>query len=170
MQIYNRKSIRLKNYDYSTDGYYFITICTYQREPYFDNDNAKQIINKYWYKLYDKFNNVKLDEFVIMPDHIHGIIVLENKIVEADPCVCPKNIELDYDVGEHVGSPLPKIIQWYKTMTTNEYIKCVNNNVLKPFNKKLWQRGFYEHVIRNDYELNLIRKYVIYNPIRVNEE
>ena len=67
--------------------------------------------------------------------------------------------------GEHIGSPLHKIVQWFKTMTTNDYINHVKNNNWKPFNKKLWQRNYYEHIIRNEIELNKIRQYIINNPL-----
>jgi len=103
------------------------------------------------------------------------------QFVGADLCVCPDTR------GEHIGSPLhkqqthclnsgnilkkqkpflPRIIQWFKTMTTNEYIHMVKQNELPPFNKKLWQRGYYEHVIRNEDKLNSIREYVEINPLR----
>jgi REP element-mobilizing transposase RayT len=67
--------------------------------------------------------------------------------------------------GEHIGSPLHKIVQWFKTMTTNDYINHVKTNNWKPFNKKLWQRNYYEHIIRNEIELNKIRQYIINNPL-----
>ncbi|MGB9853103.1 MAG: transposase, partial [Candidatus Kapaibacteriota bacterium] len=63
------------------------------------------------------------------------------------------------------GSPLHKIVQWFKTMTTNEYIRNVKNNGWEPFDKKLWQRNYYEHIIRNEKELNKIREYIINNPL-----
>ena len=88
-----------------------------------------------------------------MPNHLHGIIT----IVGADPCVCPND--------EHTGSPLHRIIQWYKTMTTNEYIKNVKQNSWPPFKKRIWQRNYYEHIIRNDEELKTIRHYIKNNPL-----
>jgi putative transposase len=101
------------------------------------------MINNWWNKLPNKYPNIELDEFVIMPNHLHGII-----IVGADPRVChetelpfhPDNkmdghiLSQDNPWGEHTGSPLPKpvplsrIIQWFKTMTTNEYIRNVKQN------------------------------------------
>ena len=62
-------------------------------------------------------------------------------------------------------SSIPKIVQWFKTMTTNEYIRQVKQNGWKPFNVKLWQRNYYEHIIRNENELNQIREYIINNPL-----
>ncbi len=94
-----------------------------------------------------------------MPNHIHGII-----IVGADPRVCQKIN------GEHTGSPLRiplgQMIQWFKTMTTNEYIKNVKHNGWQPFSDKFWQRNYYEHIIRNKHSLEQIQEYVYYNPLR----
>ncbi len=169
----NRKSIRLKEYDYSQSGAYFITVCTNNRELIL---NASEVINmlvSYWKKLPEKFTNLTIDEFVVMPNHIHGIFLLteieeygQNNIsVGADPCVCPNNM------GEYMDSPLRKIgniVQWYKTMTTNQYIKCVKNSGWKPFEKKLWQRNYYEHIIRNEEDLHKTKEYILNNPIQWN--
>jgi len=95
-----------------------------------------------------------------MPNHIHGIIAIEETNVGADLRVCPNN------KGEHIGSPLHRIIQWFKTMTTNEYIRWVKKGGLPPFRGKLWQRNYYEHIIRNEDELTLIHEYVMSNPER----
>jgi REP element-mobilizing transposase RayT len=88
-------------------------------------------------------------------------------ITGADLCVCPDiNNDDNYNSRcEHTGSPLYKIVQWFKTMTTNDYIRNVKTNNWKPFNKKLWQRNYYEHIIRNEIELNKIRKYILNNPL-----
>ena len=85
-----------------------------------------------------------------------------HNITGANLCVCPDiNDNDNYNSRcEHTGSPLYKIVQWFKTMTTNDYIRNVKTNNWEPFNKKLWQRNYYEHIIRNEFELNKIRKYV----------
>jgi len=160
-EIHHRRSIRLKNYDYSQEGYYFITICTQNREDYFLDKRVIEMIEKWWYILPDKFLNVEIDEFIVMSNHIHGIIVIINKSVGADLCVC-QNVKR----GEHTGLPLPEIIQWFKTMTTNEYIRNVKKLKWRPFDGKLWQRNYYEHIIRNEDELNRTREYIINNPIK----
>ena len=191
--IHHRRSIRLKHYDYSQPGAYFVTICTHNRECLFGEivngvlvlNDAGKMVEKWWYELNTKFLNIETDAHIIMPNHFHGIII----IVGADLCVCPENADLrvcpenaDLCVcpninnndnyrgehihqGEHIGSPLHKIVQWFKTMTTNDYIKNVRTNNWKPFNKKLWQRNYYEHIIRNEIELNKIREYILYNPL-----
>ncbi len=161
---HQRRSIRLKDYDYSQNGAYFVTICTEDQEYLFGDilkekmvlNEAGEMIKKWWVETRNKFKNIELDEFVIMPNHFQGIV----NIVGADLRVCPENL------GEHVGSPLHRIVQWFKTMTTNEYIRNVHNNMWKPFLKRLWQRNYYEHVIRNEDELNKIRYYIQTNPLK----
>ncbi|OGI19769.1 MAG: hypothetical protein A3B68_08125 [Candidatus Melainabacteria bacterium RIFCSPHIGHO2_02_FULL_34_12] len=157
-KIHNRRSIRLKEYDYSEPGYYFLTICTHNRQILFENQSSVEMIQKWWRALPSKFFNVQIDAFIVMPDHIHGII---NITVGADQRVCPKLIR-----GKHIGLPLPAIIQWYKTMTTNEYIQNVEKYNWVHFDRKLWQRNYYERIIRNEKELNRKREYVINNRIK----
>ncbi len=179
---HHRRSIRLKGYDYSTAGAYFITICTNNREIFLVKDDIKEMIHSIWQKLPVKFRNVSVDKFVIMPNYIHGIIFLNDTdsnsemkrmnantpkdkvFVGADPRVCPQK-EKD---GEHMGSPLPMIghiVQWFKTMTTNEYIKGAKKKGWKSFDKRFWQRNYYEHIIRNEEDLNQIREYIINNQL-----
>lgn len=69
-------------------------------------------------------------------------------------------------LGEHIGSPLHRVVQWFKTMTTNEYIRNVTTKRWKPFSRRLWQRNYYEHVIRNEDKLNKIRQYIQFNPLK----
>jgi REP element-mobilizing transposase RayT len=166
--IRHRRSIRLKEYDYSQSGAYFVTICMHNKKCLLGkvkNGNIElsipgQIIKKWWLELPHKFPNIKIDEYIVMPNHLHGIISIVKRNVGADLCVCPNN------KGEHIGSPLQKIIQWFKTMTTNEYIRRIKREGLPPFHDKFWQRNYYEHVIRNEYKLNKIREYIQNNPLR----
>lgn len=133
-----------------------------------------EIINKCWFGIPSHFDNVELDEFQIMPNHIHGIIVIHNTMpfVGNDPRVVPLNTE---KVG-HDGPTLQhqpqrqqqllfRIIQWFKTITTNVYIKGVKNNQFPRFDKQIWQKSFYDHIIRNEYDLNRIRQYIRDNPM-----
>ncbi len=179
-----RKHIRLINYDYSQSGLYFVTICTENRECLLGNViNEKMILNdvgnmikKWWNKIQNKFNVIS-DENQIMPNHIHTII----HIVGADPCVRPNNksfvrpnILINGSNNELTRGSTPTtigtMIQWFKTMSTNEYIKNVNEKKWKPFNKRLWQRNYYEHIIRNENELNKIRQYIKNNPLFCNKD
>lgn len=166
MNFSERKIIRLQNYDYSKNGAYFVTICAYERQNLFAdimvNDvgadpcvrpsEGGKIIEKWLMKLPDKFEDVIVDCYVIMPDHIHFILFKVSQ------------------VGGHMGPPLQKILQWLKTQTTNEYIRCVKNGLLKSFDKQVWQRSYYEHIIRNERELDEIRKYIYENPLKLNSE
>jgi REP element-mobilizing transposase RayT len=159
---HHRRSIRLNEYDYSRAGAYFITICTQEHLCLFGTiKNEKMVLNAagemvecWWNELENKYSAIEMDKYVIMPNHFHGII----KIVGADLCVCPKE-------GEHIGSPLQQMVQWFKTMTTNAYIRNVKVNHWQPFNVRLWQRNYFEHIIRNQESLNKIRSYIVQNPI-----
>ena len=145
-----------------------MAICVKNRDELFDNDQVKSLIQTWWDKLPSKFQNIQIDQFVIMPNHIHGIIFIMNEPVGADPCVCPEK-------GEHTGSPLHKptlgrIVQWFKTMTTNEYLRIIKQGLIEPIEGKLWQRNYYEHIIRNETDLNNIRQYIIDNPANWEED
>jgi putative transposase len=192
---YRRNSLRLTGYDYTRNGLYFVTINVQGRECLFGGiknnhmflNNAGKMINKWWLKLMDKYTTIDLDVYTIMPNHIHGIIC----IVGADPRVCPerqehkvchistekiKNCSKKVILGAHMGAPihgsnvsLSKMIQWFKTMTTNEYIQNVKCSNWKPFYNKLWQRSYYDRIIRNEQEYYAIRKYIINNPSNWNK-
>ena len=173
-----RKSIRLKEFNYSTPGYYFVTICTKGRKCLFGDineqgmrlNNAGHMVKKVWGELPVLYNNVSIDEFVIMPNHVHGIIIIDlSKNIGGGPCASPQ------DLGPIDGQPqgvaptnneltLPDIVHRFKTMTTNAYIKGVKQNNWEPFNNKLWQQNYFEHVIRNDIDLTETREYITNNP------
>ena len=184
---HHRRSIRLKGYDYSQLGSYFITIVTQNRVILFGKiiddemvlNDAGKMIKKWYREIENKFSDIKCDEFICMPNHVHFILMNVgyefpiSAFVGADLCVCPCEGEHtgsplresgEWNQGEHVGSPLQRIIQWFKTMTTNDYIKNVKKNNWIPFDKKFWQRNYYEHIIRNEKDLNKIREYSICNP------
>ena len=191
LEIHHRRSIRLKGYDYSQAGAYFITICTQNRECLLGEiadgqmqlNDAGKMIEKWYFELMNKFPDIQCDEHIVMPNHFHCVI----HNVGADLRVCPNNTGQsrnmghlqnigyshvivptlksgEYKMGEHIGSPLQNVVQWFKTMTTNEYIRHVKQNGWKPFNGKLWQRNYYEHIIRNEDDLNQIREYIMNNP------
>lgn len=167
-----RNSNRIPQHNYSTPGYYFVTICVENRQQIFGTiGNDKMILNDvgdmvdfWWQKIFETYQNTLNDEFIIMPNHLHGII----NIVGVDPCVDPIQNNKIYDNHNgrtHGSAPtISTIIQWFKTMSTNNYIQNVKRNNWKPFNKRLWQRNYYDHIIRNDKSLNRIREYIINNP------
>jgi REP element-mobilizing transposase RayT len=124
-----RKDIRLKHYDYSKDGYYFVTICTHQGKRSIDQD--KNIIETILFDLPKRFPGVTVDYYVLMPSHLHVIFVLQSAEV-----------------------PLSEVIRTFKALVTKTTGK-------KPY----WQRGYYEHVIRNERYLLKIREYIQNNPL-----
>ncbi len=179
--VHHRRSIRLKGYDYSQSGLYFVTICVKKRICLFGEiDNAKMILNdagtmikKWYYEIENKFLDIKCFEMIIMPNHFHCII----KNVGADLCVCPDKSLRDLRIlgdqrilGEHTGSPLHRVVQWFKTMTTNEYIRGVKNNNWQRFDGKLWQLNYWEQIIRNEKSYQTISEYVANNPDKWNED
>lgn len=158
-----RKTTRLSDYDYTQEGAYFITIVVQERSSLFGkivdgasvlNDPGEMVI-KWWETIEKKFSNAKNDAFIVMPNHVHGIIFLKNTEIS--------NLS---EKGAHMGAPLQKVVQWFKTMTTNEYIHGMKYRHWQPFSGSLWQRSFFEHVIRDEDSLNRIREYIATNPQR----
>lgn len=193
--IHQRKSIRLKNYDYSQEGLYFITICTENKEKLFGEiieskiklNNAGQMIEKIWFEIPLFYEGFILHDFVVMPNHIHGIIEIIEK-VGADSHISPDStasllgkIQRTHNVsnqqGEYGNSPLPRkqisiseLIQSFKILTTNNYIKMVKNNELPSFNKRVWQRNYYENIIRNEKRYLQVIDYIKNNPLKWEED
>ncbi|RCX09884.1 hypothetical protein DFR58_13323 [Anaerobacterium chartisolvens] len=176
---HHRRSIRLKGYDYSKEGMYFITICTENRENLFGEivnnkmilNTAGKMVGRWYLELKNKYSDLRCDVSIIMPNHFHCIIEIAGAIaVGADLCVCPElpgkaeHAEPAETQGRHAGLPLQQIIQWFKTMTTNEYIKMAKQNILPPFDKRIWQRNYHEHIIRNEDEYYRIAEYIQNNP------
>jgi REP element-mobilizing transposase RayT len=135
-------------------------------------NDAGIMIEKWYYELENKFRDIRCHEMIIMPNHFHCII--ENVgTVGADLRVCPNNENTNENIlgeqrenilGEHVGSPLHGVMQWFKTMSTNEYIRGVKTLNWQPFNGKLWQRNYWEHIIRNENAYLSISTYIKNNP------
>jgi putative transposase len=156
----HRRLTRLKEYDYSQPGGYFITICTKERECLFgeiENDQMKvnnygQIVQLSWLDLPQHYSNVQLDSFVIMPNHIHGIIFLEDVGAGLKPAPT---------VFKDKRYPLSEIVRAFKTFSS----KGINKLRNMP-GKSVWQRNYYEHVIRRDESLEKIREYIENNPLR----
>ena len=154
-ELPRRRDIRLKEYDYSQPGYYFVTICTHQKQALFSSlvgahlcvrpPVETHLLSAWLYELEQKYPGVLVDCWAVMPDHLHIILAIR---------------------GAHTGAPLPEIIKWYKTQTTNAYIQKVRRGELPPFQKHIWQRGYYDHVIRNDSDLSDTRQYILNNPLK----
>ena len=126
-----------------------------------------------WNELPVHYANVVTDAFMVMPNHVHGIIVLTDGTVGAAPrgrpCV-PVSRDRPDKFGQEQGPAptmsLPDVVHRFKTMTTKRYTDGVKKSKWPPFDKRLWQRGYYEHVIWRTDKMNRIREYVLNNPIR----
>lgn len=131
--------MRLKGHDYSQPGAYFVTVCVQHQRCLFGDaldgqmrlNAAGEMVWYWWYELKNKFPNIQLDEFIVMPNHAHGIIHIVSPVGD-DTRVVPAAGESDDSQGEHIGSPLQNanligVMQWFKTMTTNAYIRGSNN-------------------------------------------
>ena len=233
---HHRRSIRLPHYDYAQAGAYFVTLCVQDkacllgqiRDGETQLNDAGQMVARWWDELNRKFPGVRTDAVVIMPNHVHGILVIETapcagqaeRICRGGPA-CPP----DQPAGSHTGLPQPgdghvtgltqpgdshvgagrcarpttggshtgltlrtrvagpsgppddgppggndprlgDVIRWFKTMSTNEYMRRVRQAGWPPFPGRLWQRNYYERVIRNERELNAIRQYILNNPLK----
>ncbi len=160
----------MHGYDYSQPGWYFVTICVKNWKCIFGKiDIGEMILNEYgnivkdtWYDLPNHNFNVELDEFIIMPNHIHGIIVLnyninnKNNVVGTGSEPVPTNTSIN---KKHHG--LSEIIRQFKTFSSKRI-----NHKRKTIGKPLWQRSFYDHIIRNEKSLNNIREYIRINPLK----
>ena len=175
--IHHRRSIRLEGYDYAEAGAYFLTICTQNRECLFGEivdgkiklNDAGRMVDKWWKELTIKFSWVKTDEYVVMPNHFHGVIVLENHEIVNNVgarFIAPKTRSIvgpDINIAEHprkgvinYAPTLGQIIRYFKGKTS-----FVGRKELPHFQ---WQRNYYEHVIRTEDELNRLREYIVNNP------
>ncbi|MEX2379312.1 MAG: hypothetical protein WD530_01100 [Vicingaceae bacterium] len=226
--IHNRRSIRLKGYDYSRAGLYFITICCQDQAMMFGciaNDqmilnDAGRMVEKWYWELENKYPDKKCHQMVVMPNHFHCIIEnLENDEIDNNELDsnAPPQMDTPPRIDAHVGtslrgrpeptgergrpeptsddgnhktyqntneskqsdevqndqygqhnqkikSTLGEAIGWFKTMTTNAYIKGVKNKNWPRYNQRLWQRNYYEHIIRNPQAYSRISNYIINNP------
>ena len=127
---------------------------------------AGEMVEECWNKIPEKFPDIELGEFQIMPNHFHAIVIN----VGADPCVGPEKTEKLSGKGKPMGLPLHVVIQWFKTMTTNDYINRVKSLAWEPFMDKIWQRNYYEHIIRNDESYRRIANYIVHNPQNWQED
>jgi len=164
--IHHRHSIRLRDYDYSQAGAYFITICTQNREYLFGDivDGAMQMnaagimVLQTWNQLPQRFSNAALDIVAVMPNHLHGIIFLHRR---GDPCDRPLPSATK---GGTLPDSIGRLVQAFKSITTNQYIHGVKEQKWRPFSGRLWQRNYWERIIRDETELENTRAYIQNNP------
>ena len=178
---HHRRSIRLKGYDYSQAGLYFITICIQNRACLFGKiengvmilNDAGRMVEKWFYELGNKYPDKCCHEMVVMPNHFHCII--ENKTLGTHVGVPPRRPENDpknqYGIdNKKYGATIGDAMDWFKNMTTNEYIRGVKKCGWQPFDGKLWQRNYWEHIIRNEMSYMKISDYILSNPIKWNND
>jgi putative transposase len=144
-----RRSNRLQFYDYSSDGAYFVTICQYDRhQPVLKQPAISKILEETWYGLPQRFSSVALDHLILMPDHVHFILWLRPD-KESQP-------------------PLGNVVGAYKSITARAALQYLRTQGQISGNH-LWQRDYYEHVIRNEEDLNQTREYILNNPLKALE-
>ena len=169
---HNRRSIRLLGYDYSQPGAYFVTMVTYQRECLFGdvvdgemrlNDFGK-IAESCWHEIPDHFPHVKLGTHVVMLNHVHGIIIIKETVVVGARHASPLRDEKTHPRGFKPGS-LGAIVGSYKSAATKRI-----NEIEKSPGAVVWQRNYYEHIIRDDTEWNNIHLYIETNPINWTDD
>ncbi len=171
---HHRRSVRLPGYDYAQAGAYFVTICTQNRECVFsDVVEGQMILNApgqmaelVWRELPQYYPGIKVDAFVVMPNHIHGIITL----VGAGSHACPDKSGQPQGVAPTTRMSLPDVVHRLKSLTTTRYRRGVLRHSWRASPDRLWQRNYFDRIIRDEEELNRVRQYVEENPLRWAED
>ncbi|MBD2576241.1 transposase [Oscillatoria sp. FACHB-1406] len=159
-QIHHRRSIRLKNYDYRQNGTYFITLCTYEKQCWFGKivggevhlNALGKIARSCWQEIPHHFDGVNLDVFVIMPNHLHGLLTILHETAWSS--------EATQEFGKMVSGSVSSILRCYKAAVTRK-INLLCNSKAYP----IWQKNYYEHIVRDEESLSSIRQYIIDNPL-----
>lgn len=214
---HQRRSLRLPGYDYAQVGAYFVTLCTQHRICLFGKivggemqlNEAGKMIHAVWHQLPKRFDTLVLGEFIVMPNHIHGILVLQagdsktgdhkdhpnmvqNTTRRGESRIRPHaagntNDGDDHAGGDHAGGDhkdrpyaapdttrprgtladtVGRMLQAFKSITTHAYITGVKQHGWLPFAGKLWQRNYWEHIVRNESDGHQIREYIHNNPAK----
>ncbi len=165
-QYGDRHSVRLRGYDYALNGAYYVTICAFQkqklfgefRESIFQISEFGLIVQNEWHRTAELRKYVFLDEYIIMPNHIHGILVIDNPNQDQ----LPRHYEKE---RKNYAASLGGIMINFKAAVTKQCRLIVNNT-----NQEIWQRSYYDHIIRNEDDLNRCREYIIQNPSNWNND
>lgn len=169
----SRRSVRLKEFDYSQPGGYFITIVTINRESLFGSIKGDQvnlsdlgrIVDYEWQRLEKRFRFIQLGAWVVMPNHFHGII----HIIETESSWRKVENGVHPAALEHFGSPvsgsIATIVRSFKSSVTQRYQWATQSST-----PKVWQRGFYDHIIRSEEDYGNIHDYIVNNPIKWSED
>lgn len=175
--VHHRRSIRLRDFDYAADGAYFVTVCVQGRECLFGDvvdgvivlSEAGRMIEEVWCELPNRYPGIATDGHVVMPDHFHGIISIDNMCDVGAPLVGAQADSINR-AGTRPAPTLGDVIGTFKSLATLAYIRGVEQNNWPPFPGRLWQRNYFERIIRDDAELQRLREYVAGNPKRWAED
>jgi len=157
-----RRSIRLKGYDYTQPGAYFVTIVAHQRECWFNQSAFRVIVEQEWCGLPARFPTIRLDEFVVMPNHVHFIVWLNPPVGAQLNCAPTTPIGQSFTV-DWERPTLGQVVRVFKAVVTRRIRQADGKGFA-------WQRNYYERIIRNERELNAIRQYIRDNPARWAED
>ena len=199
--LHRRRSLRLKGYDYARAGAYFVTVVTQERLCLFGEaaggevrlNQAGRMVHIVWESLSDRFAGLSLDAFVVMPNHIHGVIVMDSPVGAPLVGARPRSKSAAPGDRPRAGNAAPgdrprsgnaapgdhprattrvaptglsDVIGAYKSLTTAEYARRVTADGWPSFPGRLWQRNYYEHVVRNEDDMERIRAYIHDNPLK----
>lgn len=159
-----RRSIRLPDYDYTTPGAYFVTVCAHENRCLFGKviegkiilNELGNIVVQCWQEIPEHFPKSELDEFIVMPNHVHGLLIF-NENCRGIACYAPTATGF----GKMVPGSLPALIRSFKSAVTRKV-----NKIRRTPGVPVWQRGYYEHVVRRADKINRIREYILQNPLR----
>lgn len=170
LKRYHRRSIRLKGHDYSQSGAYFVTICCQNRKCLFGEiidremvlNEGGDIASLCWREIPNHFPHVGLDEFIIMPNHLHGILMVNNSVGANNYSPLQIPVTMTVQTPRRASGT---------SRTIGSIIRGFKIGVTKWFRQKtgmhnVWQRNYYEHIIRDEKELNHVRKYILDNPLQ----
>jgi|SRR6185369_6962086 len=170
--IHHRNSVRLRSYDYSSDGAYFITICTFQKEPILADivngaahlKSPGEIVQEEWLKSAQIRPEIDLDEFIIMPNHLHGIVFINDPVGAHG--MRPESG--GFEMRAHSRTPLHRAAKSLGSFIAGFKSACTKriNEARNTAGVSVWQRNFHERIIRNDEELHSLRNYILTNPVR----
>ena len=153
---HRRRSIRLPAYDYAQTGAYFVTVVCKDRALLFEDPRFYAVVKEVWLWLADQYESVYLDEYVVMPNHLHGIILIRNTRRGGSRTAPTEGSQ---------GKPLGRLVGAFKTVSTKRI-----NDIRGTPGLPVWQRNYYEHVIRNEEEMNRVRQYIIDNPVHWEQD
>ena len=186
--ILNRKSNRLKEWDYSKTGFYYITLCTINKEQFFgDIEQNVMVLNDHGNivetcinEIQIKYSNIELNSYIIMPNHVHCIINIMPDVgaIHESPVSCSKYRDNQKQIDKSIQAIRESPLQIKRRkMTISKIVGFIKMQSAKQINilrntpgKHLWQRNYYDHIIRNDTSLRNIREYIINNPSTWNQD